>query len=179
MKDRNMEGEPKLNQQEIIGEEIINPPQDWYFIHGVKDWSSKDRIRVLSPEISGSLQKDGYTKPLRPYGYILKVDKGGISRAFSRDVTSEYGENYKKQLSKQGKARKRKQYNENDLQALVDDTREGTHNELWFTGDKVEIVGSYITERGRQDPGAKAFLKECRKQNLQVRFVKEQDGGSR
>ena len=63
-------------------EEIIEPPVGTYFIHGVKTWSKENSLSIRSPEISVSVQEDGKTVPLRPYGYRLKVYKGAIKKHF-------------------------------------------------------------------------------------------------
>ncbi len=154
--------------------ETIEPPKDTYFIHGVKQWSKENRTGIRSPEISVSLQKDGSTKPLRPYGYILKIDKGAISMAFDRDVASQYNENYRKESKLQSTGLKRRQSSENELQKLIANTKIGSHNEIWVKGDKVEIVGAYITEEMPSSPGAKAFLKDCQKNNISVRIIKKE-----
>jgi hypothetical protein len=155
-------------------EETITTPEGTYFIHGVKQWSKKDRIGIRSPEVSASLQKDNVTEPLRPYGYILKVDKGAISGAFDRDVTSDYNERYEKELKPQSAGRKCRQYNENELQELIANTKTGSHNEIWIRGDQAEVVGAYITEEALSSPGAKAFLKTCQRDNIPVRIIKKE-----
>jgi len=168
--------ENKSEQKPEIGpeEEIIEPPEGSYFIHGVKQWSKKDRIGIRSPEVSTSLQKDNFTEPLRPYGYILKIDRGAIPGAFDRDVTSAYNERYEKELKSQSAGRKRRQYGENELQELIANTKTGSHNEVWVKGDMAEIVGAYITEEALNAPGAKAFLKACQKDNISVRIIKKE-----
>lgn len=154
-------------------EETIGTPEGTYFVHGVKQWSRKDTIGIRSPEVSASLQKDSVTEPLRPYGYILKVDKGAVSGAFDRDVTSDYNERYEKKLKPQSAGRKRRQYNESELQELIANTKAGSHNEIWIKGDGAEIIGAYITEEALGTPGSTAFLKACRKDNIPVRTIKK------
>ena len=165
--------EKRENKPEVGPEEIVEPPNT-YLIHGVKQWSNKNRIGIRSPEVSASLQKDNFTEPLYPYGYILKVDKGAISGAFDQDVTSAYNEKYEKELKPQSAGRKRRQYSETDLQELITNTKVGSHNEVWVKGDQVEIVGAYVTEESLSAPGAKAFLKACQQDNIPVRIIKKE-----
>jgi len=119
-----------------------------------------------------SLQRDNVTKPLRPYGYILRVERGAISGAFDRDVTSAYNGRGEKELKPQSAGRKRRQYGEGDLQELIANTGTGSHNELWVKGDRVEIIGAYITEEALSAPGARAFLKACQRDDIPVRILK-------
>lgn len=168
------EKKPKQKPETEPEEEIVEPPEDSYFIHGVKQWSKKDRIGIRSPEVSASLHKDNVTELLRPYGYILKVYKDAISGAFDRDVTSAYNERYEKELKPQSAGRKRRQYGEGELQELIENTKTGSHNEVWVKGNKVEIVGAYIIEEALNAPGARAFLKACQKDNIPVRIIKKE-----
>ena len=168
-----MERELKSHEEESEQQgELVEPPEGAYFIHGVRTWSKNETIGIRSPEISGSLQVDGITKPIRPYGYRLRVDKGGLSSAFAEDVTSEFGDGYKKRLKRQSSGIKRRQYEEDELSELVDNTKIGSHNELWLIGNMIEIVGAYITEDGMSAPGAQAFLKACRKDGISIEIIK-------
>ncbi|MEK7061779.1 MAG: hypothetical protein AAB957_00780 [Patescibacteria group bacterium] len=168
------ENKPEEKPKIELVKEIIETPEGTYFIHGVKQWSKKDRIDIRSPEVSVSLQKDDFTEPLRPYGYILKIDKGAISGAFDRDVTSTYNERYEKELKPQSAGRKHRHYGESELQELMTNTKTGSHNEVWVKKDKTEIVGAYITEEALSAPGAKVFLQACQKDNIPVRIIKKE-----
>jgi len=164
-------GSPEINEQ---SEETLVLPEGTYFIHGIKPWSKTDSIGLRSPEVCASLQKDNITSPLRPYGYILKLDKGAISGAFDRDVASEYNERYEKQFKPQSVGHERRKYDEEELQELIKNTRSGSHNEVWVRGDGVEIIGAYITEEALSAPGAKAFLKTCQENNIPVRIIRKE-----
>lgn len=74
------------------------------------------------PEISCSLQKDGYTQPMLPYGYVLKIDKGGINSIFNIDVTSEYDINARKKIKDNVRQKRFKKYNVSDLDELIKNT---------------------------------------------------------
>lgn len=155
-------------------EEFIEPPQDTYFVHGVGEWSKDNRIGIIGEEISGSLQKDGHTKPIRSYGFVLEVEKGAISKAYDRDVTSERLRG-KKQLSQQSKTKRWKEYGEDSLEDLIKNTPMNSHNEIWLNGNGVEIVGAYITQKGIGSPGSKSFLKACKEKNIPVRNIIESE----
>jgi hypothetical protein len=138
----------------------------------VRPWSGESSFRINSPEICVSLQKDAVTKPLRPYGFILNIDRGGIKSAFDRDVTSQYNEHFEKELKIQSAGKKRHQYDENELDRLMENTKNGSHNEIWVKGDKAEIVGAYIFEEQMNAIGANVFLKACRKNGVQIKIIK-------
>lgn len=175
----NLEQKEKKSEQKIETETeelVIQAPESTYFVHGVKAWSKEDKIGIRNLEVSASLQKDNFTKPIRPYGYILKIDKGAISIAFDRDVSSEYNENGKKELKTQSAGRKRRKYTEDELQDLIANTKAGSHNEVWTRGDGIEIIGGYITEDALSAAGAKSFLKSCQRNSIPVRIIKEESG---
>jgi hypothetical protein len=117
-------------------------PEGTYFIRGLKFWDRS--IDLLYPEISVSLQKDGYTKPLWRFGYVIEIKPGGIIAAFDRDVTSkiEYG----RKVFAPWTNREWRRYD--DLEELMKNTREGSHNELWVDSDLAEIVGGYVVGDG-------------------------------
>lgn len=152
--------------------ETIQPPVDCYFIHGVKDWDKKRRPAISVPEVSCSIQKDGHTKPLRPYGYILRLQKGAVINAFDRDVTSRYCDaSFKKELGEQTRLKKYRNYSENELSELVENTPRNSHNELWVNGEMAEIAGGYVSKAGIDAPGVKAFIKTCGEEGIPVRWV--------
>ena len=64
-----------LNNQEANVEKI-KTPEGSYFVHGLKTWSAESSVGIHQPEISCSLQLDGKTEPIRPFGYILEIDRG-------------------------------------------------------------------------------------------------------
>lgn len=150
---------------------LITPPEDWYFMHGIKDWKKDHLIGIRSPEISCSLHKDGFTRPLRPYGYILALDQGSISRAYDRDVTSHYDGNFKKILSEGTRQKKYNSYSEKELDLLAKNTRKDSHNELWVNGEKTEIIGAYIMKDAMGISGNQSFIKACRKAGIPVREI--------
>lgn len=152
--------------------EFIEAPEGCYFIHGVKDWTKKHTIGIRTPEISCSLQKDNRTQPIRPYGYVLKLDKGAVTSAYDKDVTSHYRDtDFKKRLSEQTEQKKYRDYSEDELDALMENTREKSHNELWVNGEKAEIIGAYIRKIENTSPGTKEFIKACEKENIPIHRV--------
>lgn len=142
---------------------LVVPPQDTYFIHGLNSWGRNGHFRLFE-EISVSLQKDGYTNPLRSFGFVLEINSGGILAAFDCDITSKV-ENGKKVMSWQSR-RGVRSYCENTLDQLIANTSKSKHNELWVKGDEATIVGGYITEGGHDD-----FLRIMKKKGLPVRFI--------
>lgn len=154
-------------------EEFIEAPKGCYFIHGVKDWTKKHTIGIRTPEISCSLQKDEHTQPIRPYGYVLKLDKGAIGAAYDKDVTScYYDTSFKKKLSEQTEQKKHRNYGEDGLNALIENTQKNSHNELWVNGEMVEITGAYVKKTKEDVLGVKAFIRACRKENIPIHLIK-------
>ncbi len=152
--------------------EFIETPKGCYFVHGVKDWTKKHSIGIRTPEISCSLQQDERTQPIRPYGYILKLDKGAIASAYDKDVTSRYYDtSFKKRLSEQTDQKKYRNYSENELDALIENTQKNSHNELWVNGEKVEITGAYVKKSEEVAPGVKAFINACREKNIPIHWI--------
>ena len=121
-------------------------------------------------EISVSLQKDRTTKPIRPYGYIIKIEKGGIVSAFDRDATSAHNSKSKKEFKPQSSLKKWRWYSENELGLLLKNTRKDYHNEIWVNTDKAEIIGAYAVGDSNM-PGIKAFIKSCRKEKIEIKIV--------
>lgn len=151
------------------GPELIKTPEDSYFIHGVEPWDRNKRIGIFNTEISVSLQKDGFTNPLRPYGFVLSIEKGGIRKAFPRDVASRRGDWAEKELKETSP--QVGEFSEDDLEKLLSETPIGKHNELWVNGEKINIVGSYIDKSRMTDPGAKQFLKAVKEVGLEIRII--------
>ncbi len=120
-------------------------PDNTCFIHGLKTWG-RNGFFQLCGEISISLHCEGHTKPLRDFGFILSVTK--IISAFDCDITSKI-ENGKKVLSWQSK-RGARRYNAMCLEELVQNTSKGKHNELWVSGEDVEIIGGYYIGEGHE-----------------------------
>jgi len=160
------------NSVEKTEEEIIKAPEGCYFIHGVTNWTKDNSIGIRTPEISCSLQKDEYTRPLKPYGYILQLTKGSIISAYDRDVASKYNDNsFTKSLSWQTNQKKLKNYSEENLDILIANTRQGNHNELFVKGEKVEIVGAYVDKSKSGSAGIKVFIKACKSENIQIHYI--------
>lgn len=135
-------------------------PEDSYFIHGFSNWSKNHVINFLHPQISVSLQKDGFTFPLRPIGFILQIKENGIIAAFDRDVASKLI-NGKKVFSNYS-------CNTNsytDLDLLLKNTPKGSHNELWVYSDFVEIIGGYTIG------GFKSFEKAMKKADYPIHYL--------
>ena len=162
------ESESDIEKQE----EYIEAPEGCYFIHGVQEWTKKHAIGIRTPEISCSLQKDENTQPIRPYGYILKLDKGAIASAYDKDVTSRYYDtSFKKKLSEQTEQKKYREYDEDELDTLIENTQKNSHNELWVNGEMIEITGAYVKKTEEDALGVKAFIKACRKENIPIHWI--------
>lgn len=146
----------------------IKPPNNCIFIHGVRKWNKNKSIGFFYPEISISLHEPGYTIPVKPYGFILKLYNGAIIKSFDKDVTSKYNENYQKIFSEQTKHKKFINY-EYNLEKLIENTAWQNHNEIWCYHHLIEIVGAYIYKKDR---GYAAFIKECNKQNIPIERIK-------
>lgn len=151
--------------------EAITPPNGTYFIRGIKNWTPGNDLTVNFSEISCSLQKDGQTIPLRPYGYILEIDKGGIISAHDKDITSEIGENNTKEPSHRAMKADLKTYTENNLDDMIANTKNGSHNELIVKGDKVGVLGAYVVEGENNLPGIKQFKKDCLSKGIKIHLV--------
>lgn len=161
-------GESDIEKQE----KFIEAPEGCYFIHGVKGWTKKHSIGIRTPEISCSLQKDEHSQPIRPYGYVLQLDKGAITSAYDKDVTSRYYDtSFKKRLSEQTEQKKYRNYDEGELDALIENTQKNSHNELWVNGEMVEIIGAYVKKSEEDALGTKAFIKACGKENIPVHWI--------
>lgn len=106
-------------------EAVITPPEGTYFIHGVNSWNKDSIVSVSFPEISCSIQKDGYTDPLRPFGFILELDKGSIVSAHDTDVASKRGSGYTKEYGDATLSKNYKEYSEDELGTLIESTKEG------------------------------------------------------
>jgi hypothetical protein len=120
----------------------VYTPEDTYFIRGLQEWSKFYPIDLIDPEISVSLQKDGYTLPLRPFGYVIEVEKGGIMNAFDRDVTSKIIQG--KKTFAPWTDRNWREYKEDEMHILMENTRKGSHNEIWVRSRCATIVGGYV-----------------------------------
>jgi hypothetical protein len=141
---------------------MITPPPSTYFIHGLPYWSKDFFVDLMYSEVSVSIQKDGFTVPLRPLGFILEIQKGGIISAFDKDVASKLVDG-KKVLSIF--SRISKTYSETELDALVFNTPRGKHNELWVDSSKAEIVGGYTLGN------TNSFEKAMKRADLDVHHI--------
>ena len=172
LNERMLTSKPEKKESIEEQQDYIKVPDECYFIHGVKDWTKKHSIGVRTPEISCSLQKDTHTQPIRPYGYILKLDKGAISGAYDRDVTSRYHDtSFKKKLSEQTRGKQYKNYNEDELEDLIENTKKKSHNELWVDGEMVEVIGAYVNKKKMEASGTRAFIKACNRDNVSIHWV--------
>jgi hypothetical protein len=142
---------------------IITPPPGTYFIHGLPHWSKHYFVELVFSEVSVSLQKDGHTTPIRPLGFILQIEQGGIRAAYAKDVASKV-ERGMKVLSEFSRVTKR--YAEHELDALIANTPKGKHNELWVNPLRAEIVGGYIVGNG-----SKSFEKAMKRAGLDVHHI--------
>src|SRR5258706_3422490 len=151
--------------------ETITPPKESYFLRGIRNWTPNEDLKINMPEISISLQRDGQTLPLRSYGYILEIDKGGIVSAYDRDVTSEYIENGKKGLAERSTKNDTKTYSEEELDDLLQNTKSGSHNELVVRGDKVGITKAYVLEGAKRIKGLRKFKKDCLSKGIEIHII--------
>lgn len=158
----------ELDKEVLAGLEKIVPPEGTYFIHGIRDFTLTRQSPILHPEISCSLQLDGNTKPFRPYGYVIEVDKGSLNKAFPRDVSS-LSLSDGKRLGRFSRAMQ--SYDEDQLEELIKNTPRGKHNELWVLGDGYTIVGAYQTAEALGKPGIKQFLQSCKRRHLPIRVI--------
>jgi hypothetical protein len=150
---------------------VANCHRSWnnepIFIRGIPPWEKNTPIGI-SPNttISTSLHNKGL-KPLRPYGYILKIHPGGIVAAFDTDVCSKstHGE---KCISQQTSHKKYRNYSEEELDELLTNTRPGYHNEIWVDSDKADIVGAYVTLPA---PGWKKFQIAMQQNNIPITWL--------
>lgn len=152
--------------------ETIVPPEGSYFIHGIKSFGGEKGFilgqfgRGLE-EISISLQKDGETLPLRPYGYILEIDKGSVVRASARDMATAVLGGVKHPTVERGGS-----FKEDQMTELLAVTRRGSHNEIIAKRNGVEAVAAYVLEGAdKGTPGVKKFLQACREKRMPVRMI--------
>lgn len=146
----------------------ITPPEGSYFIHGLGGWSKKSAPAIIKEEeISVSLQQDGKTEPIRPFGYIVRLDRGSIRHAASRDLTSRVGEDGQKVPTVSRGLR----YDEERLDELIEDTARGKHNELIVDVLKVGVEEAYVLEDSAGTPGVNAFRKACQERGIRIRVI--------
>ncbi len=151
--------------------ETITPPTGSYFLRGIRNWTPNEDLKINMPEVSISLQKDGKTLPLRPYGYILEIDKGGIVKAYDRDVTSEYTEEGKKGLAERSTKNDTRTYTENELEDLIRNTKSGFHNELIVNGNEIGITKAYVLEGAKKIKGLRKFKKDCVLKGIEIHII--------
>lgn len=121
----------------------LSIPDNTCFIHGLKTWDRNGCFNLVG-EISVSLHQEGYTTPLRDFGFVIALKE--IIAAFACDITSKI-ENGKKVLSWQSRRGVRR-YDETCLDQLIQNTSKGRHNELWVASEKIEIIGGYYIGEG-------------------------------
>lgn len=143
--------------------EWLNRP---IFIRGIPPWERGSPIRLPYDQFSVSLHTKGL-KPLRPYGYILRIDPGAIVAAFDRDVCSDKDGN-KKVFSPATSNKKYRNYSPDELGELLANTRPGYHNEIWIDPDKCDIIGAYVTE---PSPGWRQFQLDMKAAQLPIERI--------
>lgn len=141
---------------------MIIPPEGSYFIHGFSSWSKNHLIDFPHSEISVSIQKDDHTVPLRPIGFILEIQDGGIIAAFDRDVCSKIVRDRKVYSPWSSRSK-----NYTDLNELLANTPKGKHNELWVRSSFATIIAGYVVTGTK----AKFFQKQMRKANYPIRII--------
>ncbi len=153
-----------------MDDNFIPTPHESFFIHGVNGWSKHHRFGILEAEVSVSLHENGRTKPLRPYGYVLQIRKNGTRACFDRDATSTHGSvgSKRSKFINRGGLR---DYGEEELNELIQNTRSGTHNEIWARSNSLQIVGVYLCEWGKGSPGSKSFLSVAQTHKLPISIV--------
>ena len=143
--------------------EWINKP---IFIRGIPPWEHGTPIRLPVGEISVSLHREGLV-PLRPYGYIIAIRPGAVIAAFDRDVCSDKNGD-KKCISQQTAHKKYRNYQEYELEELLNNTRLGKHNEIWIDTNKADIIGAYITE---VSPGWRQFQYDMQRAGISIQKI--------
>jgi len=149
----------------------VIPPEGWYFVRGLRTWRRGLVPRIWANQISCSLQNDGVTSPLRPFGYVLKLYRGAIVAAFDRDVSSTTGANVSKSFGHQTAHRESTNYGEAGLGELTANTRRGSHNEIWVDSSRAEIAQAYVLGGSSGVPGTLAFVRACRSAGLDVHWI--------
>ena len=141
---------------------IVSPPtEDSVFIWGRRNWSGKHTVEQPKGRVlKCSLHKPNFTIPNWPYGFILKITKGGIYRGYDQEI-SEHDEISGQKFRMLGLFRYFRTYSEGEMDDLLANTQQYDANEIWVKGDKVEIVSAYIY-KGDHARGLTAF-KHCMK----------------
>lgn len=143
--------------------EFIEPPAGCYFIRGIKDWKRDQGFGLRGGEISVSLHRDGHTVPFRDYGFVISIEEAGLLGAYPADVTSRVVRGHK-EFSRQSDARQWPDL-KHDLDALIEATPPGKHNELFVDALLAEIVGVFTFGPG-PSAGRRAFLAEAAQKKL-------------
>jgi hypothetical protein len=98
--------------------------------------NTAESVSLRAYIFSCSLHLPGWTKPFRPFGYVLRTENNSIIASYAKDVSSE--------LISGKKLISRKIYNyQDDFVGLVAATPKGKHNEVVLDVNFVEIHGYY------------------------------------
>lgn len=160
------------NKTEVIEPGKITPPNGSFFIHGIRGFGAGSGFMVGQfgrgcEEVSISLQADGLTLPLRPYGYIIEVDNGAIVKASARDMSTMLLGGVKHATVERGDS-----YDETQLTDLLAMTKRGGHNEITVLRNGVEVAGAYVVEGSETGiPGIRKFLQACREKKMPVHII--------
>ena len=149
---------------------FISAPSASYFVHGFRTWDRFSSFLRFEPEMSCSLQLDGYTNPFRPFGVVIAIEDGGLIKAFDQDVASVMIDG-QKEFGHHSRAEGLPQYDVTNLAGLLENTHRYQHNELWINADSVHVLGAYCVSNTYGIAGAKAFRKACREAGLKLQEV--------
>lgn len=152
-------------------QEEILPPAGTFFIRGVSNWTAGKDTSINYEQISISLHKDGQTTPIRPYGFILKLDPGAIVNAYDRDITTEASFREGTKFIAERAKKKTREYTEEELGELMENTSQSKHNEIIVKGNKVEVIGAYIIEDTKGVPGIRKFRQYCSEKGFTIHIV--------
>jgi len=150
--------------------EFISAPGSSYFLHGFRTWNSYSSFQMFEPEMSCSLQLDGYTKPFRPFGVIISIEVGGLITGFDQDVASILLDG-QKMFGHHSISTNFNSYCEEEMSTLINKTHKHRHNELWVIADAIHIIGAYCIANTKDIVGVKAFRRECQERKIELRSV--------
>ena len=146
---------------------FISAPFASYFVHGFRTWDRFSSFQRFEPEMSCSLQLDGYTNPFRPFGVVIAIEEGGLIKGFDQDVASVLIDG-QKVFGHHSRAQGLPQYDITNLTDLLGNTNRYQHNELWIDAESVHLLGAYCVSNTFGISGARAFRKACREVGLKL-----------
>ncbi len=149
---------------------FITPPRGGYFVHGFRTWNALSTFHSWEPEMSCSIQLDGFTNPFRSFGIIISIEEDGIVNAFNRDVGSILRDG-KKALGHHTVYKNYQSFTPKELDSLLSSTHFAGHNEIWVDSNSVHIVSAYSIANTNGIPGVKAFRKACHTYGYPIQII--------